>query len=98
MSPRSTLTWCRTHLLNRERVRCLRFGTAARREEGEYPLWIFDRRASPKAFGPAVAKIRNPAGLSPGGPLAALLLSHRAPLAMLLRRALLPTRRDQSFS
>jgi hypothetical protein len=25
----------------------LEFGTAARREEGEYPLWIFDRRATP---------------------------------------------------
>src|SRR5260370_11541897 len=35
-----------THLINRERVRCWRFGTAARREEGEYPLWIFDRRAT----------------------------------------------------
>src|SRR5438876_3805353 len=37
----------RTHLINRERVRCWRFGAAARREEGEYPLWIFDRRATP---------------------------------------------------
>jgi hypothetical protein len=48
-----------THLLNRERVRCWRFGAAARREEEEYPSWIFDRRASPKAFGPAAPKIRN---------------------------------------
>jgi len=38
----------------------------------------------------------QPCGLSPGGPLAALLLSHRAPLAMLLRRALPATR--QSFA
>src|SRR6266850_5861596 len=37
----------RTHLINRERVRCQRFGAAARREEGEYPSWIFDRRATP---------------------------------------------------
>src|SRR5881296_1865774 len=37
----------RTHLINRERVRCWRIGAAARREEGEYPLWIFDRRATP---------------------------------------------------
>jgi hypothetical protein len=37
----------RTHLINRERVRCWRFGAAARREEGEYPSWIFDRRATP---------------------------------------------------
>jgi hypothetical protein len=28
-------------------VRCQRFGAAARREEGEYPSWIFDRRATP---------------------------------------------------
>src|SRR5947207_2814223 len=37
----------RTHLTNRERVRCWRFGAGARREEGEYPLWIFDQRATP---------------------------------------------------
>ena len=37
----------RTHLINREQVRCWRFGAAARREEEEYPLWIFDRRATP---------------------------------------------------
>ena len=36
----------RTHLINRERVRCQRFGAAARREEGEYPPWIFDRGAT----------------------------------------------------
>src|SRR5579872_1088922 len=29
----------RTHLINRKRARCQRFGGAARREEGEYPLW-----------------------------------------------------------
>src|SRR5579862_5519391 len=33
---------------NSERARCPRFGAAARREEGEYPLWIFDRRATPQ--------------------------------------------------
>src|SRR5579864_4813958 len=38
----------RTHLINREWARCPRFGAAARREEGEYPLWIFDRRATPQ--------------------------------------------------
>src|SRR5207248_2517827 len=37
----------RTHLINREGVRCQRFEAAARREEGEYPWWIFDRRATP---------------------------------------------------
>src|SRR5438552_16113275 len=36
----------RTHLINRERVRCQRFGAAARREKEEYPSWIFDRRAT----------------------------------------------------
>src|SRR6266550_1004999 len=36
----------RTHLLNREPVRCQRFVAAARREEGEYPSWIFNRRAT----------------------------------------------------
>ena len=35
-----------THFINRQRVRCPRLGAAARREEGEYPLWIFDRRAT----------------------------------------------------
>ena len=37
----------RTHLINRERVRCQRFGPVARRKEEEYPSWIFDRRATP---------------------------------------------------
>src|SRR6516162_1523055 len=36
----------RTHLINREWARCQRFHAAARREEGEYPSWIFDRRAT----------------------------------------------------
>ena len=36
----------RTHLINRERVRCQRFGPVARREEEEYPSWIFDQRAT----------------------------------------------------
>src|SRR6266567_6390825 len=37
----------RTHLINRERVRCQRFGAVARREEEKYPSWIFDRRTTP---------------------------------------------------
>jgi hypothetical protein len=45
--PGTRSTRIRTHLINRERVRCQRFGAAARREEEEYPLWIFDRRATP---------------------------------------------------
>jgi hypothetical protein len=36
----------RSHLINRQRVRCKGFGAAARREEGEYPSWICDRRAT----------------------------------------------------
>jgi hypothetical protein len=59
--------------MNRKRVRCWRFGAVARRAEGEYPSWIFDRRATP----PQLQKIHQPSGLSSGGPLAALLLSHR---------------------
>jgi len=35
-----------------KRARCQRFGAAARREEGEYPLWIFDRRATQKTARP----------------------------------------------
>ena len=32
----------RTHLMNRGGPRCKDFGATARREEGEYPSWIFD--------------------------------------------------------
>src|SRR5882724_3728006 len=47
-TPRKSLAFfLRTHLISRERVRCWRFGAAARREEEEYPLWICDRRATP---------------------------------------------------
>jgi len=35
-----------------------RFGAAARREEGEYPLWIFD----PTSNAAAASKIGNPKG------------------------------------
>ena len=46
----------RTHLINRERVRCQRFGAAARREEGEYPATSTElehalrSQAFPKAY------------------------------------------------
>jgi len=50
-------------------------GGAARREEGEYPLW--DIR--PTSNTAAATKIRQPDGLFPGERLAALLLSQRAP-------------------
>ena len=45
--PASVRLLLRTHLINREPVRCQRFVAAARREEGEYPRWIFERRATP---------------------------------------------------
>src|SRR5207249_7156780 len=59
------LMCARTLLINRERVRCWRFGAAARREEGEYPLWIFDRRATPlqrQRSATLRAKLWRPAG------------------------------------
>ncbi len=46
--PASLRLLLRTHLINREPVRCQRFVAAARREEGEYPRRIFDRRATPQ--------------------------------------------------
>src|SRR6202011_708751 len=36
----------RNHLINGEWMRCQRFGAAARHGEEEYPLWIFERRAT----------------------------------------------------
>src|SRR5438874_1517636 len=73
----------RTHLINRERVRCQRFGAAARREEGEYPSWIFERRATrPRRQRSATlrAKLRRAAG--------GVAPQSQNALAMLLRRAL----------
>src|SRR2546430_9573432 len=55
----------RTHHINRERVRCWRFGATARREEGEYPSWICDRRATPlqrQRSATLRAKLWRPAG------------------------------------
>ena len=73
----------RTHLINRERVRCWRFGAAARREEEEYPSWIFDRPATPlQPQGPGTlrAKLwRAAGGVAP---------QSQSALAMLPRRAL----------
>src|SRR6185295_19877674 len=80
----------RTHLINRKGVRCKRFEGAARREEEEYlhrSLTDEQRRSSLKDL--------QPCGLSSGGPLAALLLGHRALVAMLPRRAL-PAARQNS--
>jgi len=36
----------RTHLINRQGARLRRFDADARREEREYPSWIFDRRVT----------------------------------------------------
>src|SRR6185503_9804855 len=85
------LSLSRTHLINREWVRCQRFATAARREEGAYlhrSVTDEQRRSS--------GKDRQPFGLCSSGPLAALLLSHRALVAMLLRRALPAARQSKA--
>jgi hypothetical protein len=42
----SQISFLKSLFQNKERARCPRFGGAARREEGEYPLWIFDRGAT----------------------------------------------------
>src|SRR5262245_64901957 len=72
-----------THLINRKRARCQRFGDAARREEGEYPLWIFDRRATQQKRQRSATRRavfwRAPGGVAPQSQSAS---------AMLLRRAL----------
>src|SRR5438552_4665969 len=73
----------RTHLINRKRVPCWRFGATARREEGEYPSWICDRRATPlqrQRSATLRAKLWRPAG--------GVAPQSQSALAMLLRRAL----------
>src|SRR5205085_8528470 len=78
----STFSTEPTHLINRERVRCWRFGAAARREEGEYPLWIFDRRATPLQRQRS-ATLRA----KPWWAAACVAPQSQSALAMLLRRA-----------
>src|SRR5205814_7802490 len=73
----------RIHLLNRERVRCCRFGGAARREEREYPSWIFDRRATPRQSQRS-ATLRATSGRAAG----VVAPQSQNASAMLLRRAL----------
>ena len=73
----------RTHLINRERVRCQRFGAAARREEGAYPSWIFDRRAT-RPRRERSATLRAKLWLAPGR----VSPQSQNAAAMLLRRAL----------
>src|SRR5881409_1443306 len=83
----------RTHLINRERVRCQRFGAAARLEEGEYPSWIFDRRAT-LAQRQRSATLRANLWRAPGGVAPQL----QNALAMLLRRALPDARQSLAHS
>jgi len=64
-------------------VRCPRFDAAARREEEEYPSWIFDRRAT-KPRRQRSATLRAKFWRAAGGVVPQL----QNPLAMLLRRAL----------
>ena len=80
-------------IINEERVRCLGFGPAARREcfrtgTREYPWWIFDRRATPPPDQrPATLRAayrRASGGVAP---------QSQGPAAMLLRRALPDARR-----
>jgi hypothetical protein len=81
--PKIPHNFLRTHLISRERVRCWRFGAAARREEEEYPLWIFDQRATPlrrQRSATLWAKLWRAAGC--------VAPQSQSALAMLLRRAL----------
>ena len=82
-----------THFINREWMRCWRFGAAARREEGEYPLWIFERLATPLQWQRCAtlrAKLWQAAGrVAPQSQSAS---------AMLLRRALPAARQSLAHS
>jgi hypothetical protein len=83
----------RTNVINRGRVRCQRFGAAARREEEEYRSWIFDRRAT-RQQRQRSATLRAKLWRASG---------HVAPQsqnasAMLLRRALPATRQSSAHS
>src|SRR5882672_4175652 len=83
-----------THLKNRGRVCGLRFGMAARREEREYPWWIFDRRATPpprqrsatlravvrRAADCVAPQSQNPDGYAPSSRLVTGPPEHSAPI------------------
>jgi hypothetical protein len=87
----------RTHLKNRGRVRGQRFGMAARREEREYPWWIFDRRATPppgqrsatlwavvrRAADCVAPQSQNPDGYAPSSRLVTGPPEHSAPMPYL---------------
>jgi len=82
-----------THLINRERMRWWRFDAAARREEEEYPLWIFDRRATPLRRQRSATLWAKPwraaGGVAP---------QSQSALALLLRRALPAARQRLAHS
>jgi hypothetical protein len=83
----------RTHLINKERMRCERFGGAAMREEGEYPLWICDRRATPpqrQRSATLRAKLWRAAG--------SVAPQSQSVVTMLLRRALPAARQSLAHS
>src|SRR5215472_11016039 len=67
---------------NEKRARCQRFGVAARREEGEYPLWIFDRRATQQQRQRSATRRavfwRADGGVAPRSESAAAILPRRA--------------------
>jgi hypothetical protein len=81
-----------THLLNRERMRCQRFGAAARREEEEYPSWIFDRRATSRQRQRSATLRATPWRAPKAFGVAPQSSRSRGTAAMLLRRALPATR------
>src|SRR6516165_11207238 len=83
----------RTHLINREWARCQRFHAAARPEEGEYPSWIFDRRAT-LAQRQRSATLRAKLWQAPGG----VAPQSQNASAMLLRRALPAARQSLAHS
>src|SRR2546430_222880 len=79
----------RSQLINRNRVRCWSFAAAARREEREYPSWIFERRATPAQR----QRSSNPAGwILAGRWQRCSLITERQ--AMLFRRALPASRQN----
>ena len=88
-----TIQPSRTYLINSERVRCQRFGAAARREEGEYPSWIFDRRATPSQWQRS-ATLRAELWRAPG----VVAPQPQSASAMLLRRALPAARQSLAHS
>src|SRR5215472_5941842 len=67
---------------NRERARCRRFGAAARRAEGEYPSWIFNRRATQQQRQRSATRRavfwRAPGGVAPRSESAAAIFLRRA--------------------